>query len=128
MSNNKDPQSYLMAAGGLAILAGGITYCATNWDEPPEWWPNRLQPWWNKKDPETVQTDQFVKQVDEAEEPNVEVTESVINNENASEEKSENKPEEKSEEKQEKTESEVASLKENLVKTENVKVELTENN
>ena len=98
------------------------------WDDPPEWWPNSLQPWWNKKDPETVQTDQFVKQVDEAEEPNVDVKESAVNNENASEEKSENKPQEKSEEKQENTESEVASLKENLVKTENVKVELTENN
>ena len=128
MSANKDPQSYLMAAGGLAVVAAGITYCAVNWDDPPEWWPNSLQPWWNKKDPEPKQTDQFVRHVDEAEEPNVDVKESAVNNENASEEKSEEKSEEQSEEKQENTESEVASLKENLVKTENVKVELTENN
>ena len=82
MSANKDPQSYLMAAGGLAFVAAGITYCAVNWDDPPEWWPNSLQPWWNKKDPEPKQTDQFVKHVDEAEEPNVDVSESVVNNEN----------------------------------------------
>ena len=87
MSANKDPQSYLMAAGGLAFVAAGITYCAVNWDDPPEWWPNSLQPWWNKKDSETVQTDQFVKHVDETEQPNVDVTDSVINNENTSEEK-----------------------------------------
>lgn len=87
MSANKDPQSYLMAAGGLAFVAAGITYCAVNWDDPPEWWPNYLQPWWNKKESETVQTDKFVKHVDEREQPNVDVTNSVINNENTSEEK-----------------------------------------
>ena len=57
MSNSKDPQSYLLAAGGLSIVAAGITYCAVNWDNPPEWWPNRLQPWWNKKEAEQTQTD-----------------------------------------------------------------------
>ena len=67
MSNNKDPQSYLMAAGGLAVLAAGITYCATNWDDPPEWWPNQLQPWWNKKEPQPKQTNDFVKHEDEDE-------------------------------------------------------------
>ena len=70
MSNSKDPQPYLMAAGGLAILAGGITYCATNWDEPPEWWPKQLQPWWNKKDSEPKQTNDFVKHEDEEESTN----------------------------------------------------------
>jgi len=73
MSNNKDPQSYLMAAGGLAILAGGITYCATNWDNPPDWWPNKLQPWWNKKDSEPKQTNDFVKHEDEKESTNEQV-------------------------------------------------------
>ena len=70
MSANKDPQSYLMAAGGLAFVAAGITYCAVNWDDPPEWWPNYLQPWWNKKESEPIQTDKFVKHVDEREEQN----------------------------------------------------------
>ena len=70
MSNNKDPQSYLMAAGGLAVLAAGITYCATNWDDPPEWWPNQLQPWWNKKEPQPKQTNDFVKHEDEDETTN----------------------------------------------------------
>ena len=51
MSNSKDPQSYLLAAGGLSIIAAGITYCAVNWDNPPDWWPNNLQPWWNKRNP-----------------------------------------------------------------------------
>ena len=74
MSNNKDPQSYFMAAGGLAILAAGITYCATNWDNPPDWWPNKLQPWWNKKEPEPKQTSDFVKHEDEDETTNEQVT------------------------------------------------------
>ena len=65
MSNNRDPQSYLLAAGGLSLVAAGITYCAVNWDNPPDWWPNRLQPWWNKKEPEQKQTDQYVKHEDE---------------------------------------------------------------
>lgn len=70
MSNSKDPQSYFMAAGGLAVLAAGITYCATNWDNPPEWWPNQLQPWWNKKEPQPKQTNDFVKHEDEKETTN----------------------------------------------------------
>ena len=92
MSNSKDPQSYLLAAGGLATLAAGITYCAVNWDSPPDWWPNRLQPWWNKKEPEQKQTDQYVKQEDDTEpvaaepvaaEPVVkEVTEDLVKPEN----------------------------------------------
>ena len=122
MSANKDPQSYLMAAGGLAFVAAGITYCAVNWDDPPEWWPNSLQPWRNKKDSETVQTDQFVKHVDETEQPNVDVTDSVINNENTSKQQ-----EQQEQQQEENTESEVAALKENLVKTENIEIELTQN-
>ena len=74
MSNSKDPQSYFMAAGGLAVLAAGITYCATNWDNPPDWWPNKLQPWWNKKEPEPKQTNNFVKHEDEEESTNEQVT------------------------------------------------------
>ena len=122
MSANIDPQSYLMAAGGLAFVAAGITYCAVNWDDPPEWWPNSLQPWWNKKDSETVQTDQFVKHVDETEQPNVDVTDSVINNENTSKQQKQQEQQQ-----EENTESEVAALKENLVKTENIEIELTQN-
>ena len=122
MSANKDPQSYLMAAGGLAFVAAGITYCAVNWDDPPEWWPNSLQPWWNKKESETVQTDQFVKHVDETEQPNVDVTDSVINNENTSKQQKQQEQQQ-----EENTESEVAALKENLVKTENIEIELTQN-
>ena len=67
MSNSKDPQSYLLAAGGLSVIVAGITYCAVNWDSPPDWWPNRLQPWWNKKESEQKQTDQYVNQEDEVE-------------------------------------------------------------
>ena len=50
MTSSKDPQAYLMIAGGLAFCAGTITYCAVNWDDPPNWWPNILQSWWNKKE------------------------------------------------------------------------------
>ena len=75
MSNSKDPQSYLLAAGGLSIIAAGITYCAVNWDNPPDWWPNNLQPWWNKKEPEQKQTDKYLKTEDE-----VEVIEPLVEN------------------------------------------------
>ena len=125
MSANKDPQSYLMAAGGLAFVAAGIPYCAVNWDDPPEWWPNSLQPWWNKKEPEMKQTDQFVKHVDEGEETQQtqqtqETTGAKIGD---STEKLGEEPKEKpqqNQEQQENIESEVAALKDNLVKSENV--------
>lgn len=70
MSTSRDPQAYLIAAGGLALCAGAITYCAVNWDDPPDWWPNRLQPWWNKKDTDKKdekQTSNYKKQTDDNE-------------------------------------------------------------
>ena len=45
-----EPITYIYIACGCACLAGSLTYCATNWDDPPDWWPNFLQPWWNKSD------------------------------------------------------------------------------
>ena len=44
-----EPETYLEIAGVAVVLVCGITYCAKNWDDPPDWWPNCLQPWWNKK-------------------------------------------------------------------------------
>tara|TARA_B100000073_G_C23738889_1_gene573086 strand:- start:751 stop:936 length:186 start_codon:yes stop_codon:yes gene_type:complete len=41
---------YLISAGCLALCAGSITYCASNWDNPPDWWPDFLQPKWNVED------------------------------------------------------------------------------
>ena len=71
MSTSRDPQAYLVAAGGLALCAGAITYCAVNWDDPPDWWPNMLQPWWNKEDTDKKdekQTSNYKKQTDENDE------------------------------------------------------------
>ena len=41
---------YLITASILSFLICCLTYCAKNWDDPPDWWPNCLQPWWNKSD------------------------------------------------------------------------------
>ena len=48
---SKEAANYLFAAAALGTVACMITYCATNWDDPPEWWPNVLQSTWNKRDP-----------------------------------------------------------------------------
>ena len=48
---SEDATNYIYIVAGLSSLTCVITYCATNWDDPPEWWPNALQPWWNKQDP-----------------------------------------------------------------------------
>ena len=48
---SKDAANYLYAAAVLATVTGMITYCASNWYDPPDWWPDRLQPLWNKRDP-----------------------------------------------------------------------------
>ena len=120
MSNSKDPQSYLLAAGGLSIIAAGITYCAVNWDNPPEWWPNRLQPWWNKKEPEQKQTDKFVHQEDEVEttEPLVEKpSESVVPVDNKTNNNTPDKDADSSED---------PEVTESLVKPTDVGIELTE--
>ena len=60
---SKDAANYLYAAAVLATVTGMITYCASNWDDPPDWWPDRLQPWWNKRDP--VETEDKDKPEDE---------------------------------------------------------------
>ena len=55
---------YLITAGCLATLAGAITYCALNWDDPPDWWPDCLQPSWNVEEKFKKQTDKYVKHED----------------------------------------------------------------
>ena len=49
-----EPETYLEIAGVAVVLVCGITYCAKNWDDPPVWWPNCLQPWWNKEEKPVV--------------------------------------------------------------------------
>ena len=120
MSNNKDPQTYLLAAGGLSIIAAGITYCAVNWDNPPEWWPSRLQPWWNKEEPEQKQTDKFVQQEDDVEttEPLVEKpSDSVVPIDNETNNNTADKDVDSSED---------PEVTESLVKPTDVGIELTE--
>ena len=43
---------YLISAGCLALCAGSITYCASNWDDPPYWWPEYPQPCCNSEEDE----------------------------------------------------------------------------
>ena len=40
---------YLTAALGCLLLALCLTYGAKNWDDPPDWWPNCLQPKWSRR-------------------------------------------------------------------------------
>ena len=67
---SKEAANYIYIVAGLSSLTCVITYCATNWDNPPEWWPNALQPWWNKRDP--VETDDKDKPDDEKTDEEVE--------------------------------------------------------
>ena len=39
----KEPINYVYVVGGLAVLSCFLTYCASFWDDPPEWWPECLQ-------------------------------------------------------------------------------------
>ena len=55
---------YLITAGGLAILAGTLTYCAANWDDPPYWWPDFLQPSLNIEE-KFKKNDRYFKQEDD---------------------------------------------------------------
>ena len=43
-----DTMTYLEIAGGLSVLVCCIVYCAKNWDDPPDWWPNCLKNEWQK--------------------------------------------------------------------------------
>ena len=43
-----DAITYLEIAGGLSVLVCCIVYCAKNWDDPPDWWPNCLKNEWQK--------------------------------------------------------------------------------
>ena len=48
-TNDKTVQNCLIIAGSLSICVCTLTYCAKNWDNPPDWWTSCLQPSWNKK-------------------------------------------------------------------------------
>ena len=50
MEINDDIKPYLISVAILSLLVCFITYCAKRWDDPPEWWPNCLRPWWNRSD------------------------------------------------------------------------------
>ena len=67
---SKEAANYLFAAAALGTVACMITYCASNWDDPPEWWPNALQSHWNKRDP--VETEDKDKPEDEKTDEEVE--------------------------------------------------------
>ena len=43
-----EPETYLAIAGGLSVLVCCLVYCATNWDDPPDYWPNCLKNDWQK--------------------------------------------------------------------------------
>tara|TARA_E500000331_G_C16856224_1_gene540001 strand:+ start:322 stop:570 length:249 start_codon:yes stop_codon:yes gene_type:complete len=45
-----DPNYYLNIAGGCAVAVGCLVCCAINWDNPPDWCPNWLQPEWKRYD------------------------------------------------------------------------------
>ena len=48
---------YFALAAGCLFLASFLTYCAINWDDPPDWWPHCLQPNWNHVPPKKKKTD-----------------------------------------------------------------------
>ena len=140
MSNNKDPQNYLMAAGGLSIIAAVITYCAVNWDNPPEWWPNKLQPWWNKKEVHQKQTDKFLQHEDDNShvENNTangddETKEPLVSNQESEKgmQKTDENMEETGEKNMQKTDEnmeesdEVVNVTESLVSSNNIEIEMT---
>tara|TARA_B100000530_G_scaffold38196_1_gene22074 strand:+ start:209 stop:460 length:252 start_codon:yes stop_codon:yes gene_type:complete len=43
-----DPNFYLTMAGGCSALVCCLVCIAKNWDNPPEWLAQRMQPKWNK--------------------------------------------------------------------------------
>ena len=47
-----EAQHYLLVASGLSLFACALTYCASNWDDPPYWWPEYPQPCCNSEEDE----------------------------------------------------------------------------
>ena len=43
-----DVNIYLNIAGGCVVAVGCMVCCALNWDDPPDWCPNWIQPEWKR--------------------------------------------------------------------------------
>jgi len=44
-----DVEAYAIVIGALAIVVSCLVYCAVNWDDPPQCWPDCFKNEWQKE-------------------------------------------------------------------------------